>query len=253
MKILWILTLLSLWITAAEAGVWRDDFNGDQLDKRWRFDNRGNQGSTVSLKDGKLYMHVPAGNNDLIPGVDRAPTLTMPAPEGDYEVTTLYVGPTAGSAAAGIVIFQDILHQVQLLYGIGGGGGQRVWFFPIDCGVPPVKDKERKVRGVGWGHHLFTDVLGEQDKVYLKVERRGDTYISYYKLGDVEKWEQWLSADVPLRNAQVGLIVKNWGGSELTGTFDFFQIRGEGINFEVEPDGRLPTTWGRVKWMREGR
>ncbi|MFQ6043436.1 MAG: hypothetical protein ACE5PV_21490 [Candidatus Poribacteria bacterium] len=61
--------------------------------------------------------------------------------------------------------------------------------------------------------------------VYLRLVKYGDTYTSYYKFKDAEPWEQCFSADFPLQNPQVGLIVKNWGaGAELTAEFESFQL-----------------------------
>lgn len=84
--------------------------------------------------------------------------------------------------------------------------------------------------------------------VYLRLVKYGDTYTSYYKFKDAEPWEQCFSADFPLQNPQVGLIVKNWGaGAELTAEFESFQLEGEGINFDVGLDGYLPAIWSRIK------
>jgi hypothetical protein len=245
-KVVIILALIAFYSAITAADVLVDEFDGDKLKDYWTFNNRGNPASTVKLENGKCYIHVPAGGNDLIPGVDLAPTLTMDTPSGDFTVTTLYTGPTAESAAAGIVIFQDLFNQMHLLYGIGGPGGQNVWFMGgVNGAVPPVRDKDGNVRGVGWGHHLFTGNLGPQKKVYLRIVKSGNTYTSYYKFKDAEPWEQWLSADFPLQNPEVGLIVKNWNGAELTAEFEFFQLEGEGFN--VKSTGKLPLTWGQIK------
>jgi len=242
-KVVIILALIAFFNTMAAADVLVDEFDGDQLKDYWTFNNRRNPASTVKLENGKCYIHVPAGGNDLVPGKDLAPTLMMDAPSGDFTVVTLYTGPTANFAAAGILIFQDISNQVQLLY----GSGQKVWFMGgVNGAVPPVKDKDGNIRGVGWGNHLFTGVLGEQKKVYLKVVKLGDTYTSYYKFKDAEPWEQWLSADFPLQNPEVGIFAKNYfAGAELTAEFEFFQLEGEGFN--VKSNGNLPSTWGQIK------
>jgi beta-xylosidase len=150
-----------------------DSFQGPELHPAWSWVNENPAKWSLTEKPGFLRIRTHLGG----PGEENL--LLMPAPTGDYTVSTrVQFDPIMNFQMAGLVFWQD--------------EGNLLMLGPAYCSLPAPAPCVFK--GIYFDHNEHSDPIGgnfatatDLTDVYLKVERSGADYTGYYS-ADAVTW-----------------------------------------------------------------
>ncbi|MCX7597605.1 MAG: hypothetical protein N2512_01870, partial [Armatimonadetes bacterium] len=200
----------TLCTVLAVFAAWREDFDGPGLAERWQF-RCPVQGPTVSLTDspGWLRLTVPqrkGGYNHWItgPGCMDAPLVMAEVPQGNFAFEThlrvIQFGP--GS-------------NFHLAAAVGFGPGYVLAWGPFRAPVLPEGPKEEPelwAEPTGFGG--FLKIPPPARDLYLRIERRGQSYSLLYKRTPREDWARAGEYYAPALPSFVGFLGKTFGDGE---------------------------------------
>ena len=232
--------------TAAFAVQYTDPFDGPDYADFWTFRTPGDN-DRYAFEDGWFVFDIDAGQDTYIRGVDGGPFLLMDPPDDDASFTietrvnaVLDQTVQPNASHTGLIFF----NEVDWSYSCWGP------YNNADIRLEDVIDADYR-----WRAETLIGVDppgGIVDGIYLKVEKTGDELEFFWKLAEGDNWESAgvddkLGPQYRLGNYQIGLFIKNWGGSIPTrAAFDYFHSP-EILGLSVDPNGKAATQWGALK------
>lgn len=165
---------------------------------------------SLVLNRGQLRLTVP-GNApyDFWYNVENAPQLTIGAPKGDFAIetkATLLSGP--GNFHTGLIIYFG--SSDAFIWGFAESANRLYW---------------GKV-GPGGGPVSYADPTSVfTPSIFLRIEKKGNTYSFLYKSPQDTQWITAGSMDNGGTPQKIGFITKTWGnGATVTTDFDYFAV-----------------------------
>lgn len=152
--------------------------------------------------------------------------LLRPAPKGNFEVTTrILFGPYTNFHLAGITVYQDDCHTVNL----------KRAFCRLE-GLPESHCKGNALYFDYWvleeaspeGFVVVEDyptVTLQQSEAILRLTREGNIYMAYYSEDNGETWTMFGRHEVDLLPSFVGLLVSTDWDHPTTANFDYFTLK----------------------------
>ena len=231
-------------IPLAFGAAYTDPLDGPQLDKMWTF-RTPDKNDKNKFDKGWFIFDIQASQDLYIQGTDLAPMLLMDPPTDDKnfsietKVNVVMDKPVQPVAShAGLIIFRED-KWAYTLWGPYNNQDIRV----EDCVGGTYR--WRAEAQIAVDHAIDKDV-------WVKIEKRGEELEFFYKDSEGDKWESGgvdkkLGPEFKKGTYQIGLFLKNWGGSvAMTTGFDYFHSP-EIAGLAVEPTGKAAVTWGRLK------
>jgi hypothetical protein len=197
------------------------------------------------IKNGWFHVIIQAGQDLYVQGVDLAPMLLTDPPKDDENFSietcvnvTVDVAQQPPACQAGPILFN-----------------KSAWAYTL---WGPYNNQDIRVEDcIGGGYRWRADAQIGIDEIgdeasYLKIVKTGKKLEFFYKDKENDKWQSGgIDADhigpkLEKGKYQIGLYVKNWGGSVPTEiAFDYFDC--PELGWAVKPAGKLSTTWAKIK------
>jgi serine/threonine protein kinase len=194
---------------ASSGEAFRDDFIS-QLSDGWMWLEEDPSKWSLSAVDGSLQ--ILASDASFDGPYTPLNILLRDAPSGDFEVTTsVQFTPTSDYQFAGLVVFQDPKNVLQF---------GRAFCDVVNACVGDGVYFDNFEEGSVTGTNHATPVHG--DLIYLRLERKGNTYTGYYS----EDGENWITLGEHSRDfstARVGLMAAQ-APEEIPALFDYFTM-----------------------------
>jgi hypothetical protein len=228
----------------ALAAAYTDPFDGPKLAAMWTF-RTPDKNDEYRFEKGWLVFDIQASQDLYVQGTDFAPMLLMDPPADDEKfsietkvnvVMENLVQPPASQA--GLIIFREDTWAYSLW---GPYNNQDIRL--EDCVGASYRWRDQA--------QIAVDNKIDSD-VWVKIEKRGEELEFFYKDNEDDPWESGgidkkLGPQYNQGTYQIGLFLKNWGGSvAMTTAFDYFHSP-EIAGLAVEPTGKAAVTWGRLK------
>jgi Alpha-L-arabinofuranosidase len=192
---------------------WTDEFDGAQLNGRWRW--HAPAGGSYALQDGWLVLSAPQREKGFNhwSGVFDAPMLLTDLPDGDWAAeTTLHLSDFASDGDFHIGMAIAVSERYLWLWGIFYSA--TTWKM-----TKPELWLERT------GEARLLQVPLETRTVQLRAEKRGMWLHFFWRHNERMPWQEAGKSLAWFTPKQIGLIVKTWGnGRPLTARFDRFRL-----------------------------
>ncbi|MEJ7613628.1 MAG: alpha-L-arabinofuranosidase C-terminal domain-containing protein [Candidatus Fervidibacter sacchari] len=192
---------------------WTDEFDGAQLNGRWRW--HAPAGGSYALQDGWLVLSAPQREKGFNhwSGVFDAPMLLTDLPDGDWAAeTTLHLSDFASDGDFHIGMAIAVSERYLWLWGIFYSA--TTWKM-----TKPELWLERT------GEARLLQVPLETRTVQLRAEKRGMWLHFFWRHNERMPWQEAGKSLAWFTPKQIGLIVKTWGnGRPLTARFDHFRL-----------------------------
>lgn len=216
-----------------------DKFDGTALKPHWNA-SIPVAGPTISVNNG-LKITVPDSQAyDWWVGVGNSPNVSLPAPEGDFEVSAKLdsVVDPSGSSIEG-----QNCHAV-LFVGFGGTNAY-LWGRYQTSGHLVLEYSG--INGIG------TADLGS-DPVWVRVKRTGNQYTFSYRQKDTDAWTDLADADGNpiVRTEQtapttVGLMLKTWANVAATATWHEFRLEAPTLRYYGILAGKVTSPGANIR------
>jgi hypothetical protein len=220
-----------------------DDLNGPNLSPIWTYRDPASKGK-YRFDTGKLVLDLKAGADMYIQGVDGGVMFLTEPPDMDSFSIEMLVNVAVGGSQppacqVGIVFF----NKAEWAYSAWG---------PYNAGTD-IRLEDCIGGSYRWraDAQIGIDEIGDEAS-YLKIVKTGKKLEFFYKDKENDKWQSGgIDADhigpkLEKGKYQIGLYVKNWGGSVPTEiAFDYFDC--PELGWAVKPAGKLSTTWAKIK------
>lgn len=225
-----VLVFLTFAASSALAGVWVDEFDGDEVQDVWTFQDRPGDPTTLEVIDGHLLMtHVPDGFGHL---VAERPVLFQDGPEGDFSIYALFDSEPQENYGAWIGLFigdpfTDDGGATYAFLGFGGEAGA-IKLILLGAGKPEPPSPL---------------------PFWLKIEKSGNDYNAFAREGEGDDWQNVGKLVHDIKDPIVGIgMLNHWDGTTLTLITESFFIEGENVKSSaVVSSGKLATTWSSIK------
>ena len=221
----------------ASAASLTDEFDGGDLRAGWDWWQEPAEWDVGATKDG--WLTIQADNNRNLWQGDTTTRLFQAVPDEPFDVETHLVTTfEANSMVGGLVVKSDADDNwVTLkLWGHGDGTTQLQYQTKGNENGPGLV-------GAAPGFASADGMVG----LYLRLAKDGDSYTGYWKLAEGDDWTAVGPTEFAL-TAPLGLSLYagvDGAAGEMLAQFEYF--RDNITPFDVEPAGKLTTTWGRVK------
>lgn len=188
----------------------RDEFEG-QLADGWTWLYEDSSKWSLSAVEGSLQIMVSDASIDgPFPPLN---ILLRDVPTGDFEITTsLRFTPTTNFQFAGFIVFQDTKNVLQFGRAfcdvVNACVGDGIYFDTFQDGSIA-------------GSNYATPFSG--DPIYLRLERKGNTYTGYYS-EDGQNWTMTGSHTRELTQAKMGLLAAQ-SSTSIPAVFDYFTLK----------------------------
>jgi hypothetical protein len=216
-----------------------DEFDSQTLNNAWIFASPDKDGKwSLTDKPGWLSIKCPAGDHDMWDFRGGAPMMAIKAPGDDYIIEThLKISEWPANSYAGIhFLGKDALNDEKS----PGPWGH----FILCCGTPG--------SDIRWQNSVTVEgpkVGLSGQEIYMKIEKKGNDFDSFYKFKEDETWQSVGKGSVDMgKEHYICLGTCNWGGTgTVTVEFDYFRSNPSIIMAVASPASKLATTWGGIK------
>jgi hypothetical protein len=221
----------------ASAASLTDEFDGGDLRAGWDWWQEPAEWDVGATKDG--WLTIQADNNRNLWQGDTTTRLFQAVPDEPFDVETHLVAEfEANSIVAGLVAtsVEDVNWVTLKLWGHADGTAQLQY---------QTKENENGGGRVGAAPG-FASADGVVD-LYMRLEKDTDNYTGSWKLAEGDDWTAIGPLEFPLTPPiELSLYAGVDGADgEMLAQFEYF--RDNITPLDVEPTGKLATTWARVK------
>lgn len=192
---------------------WAEEFEGTELNKRWRW--IAPAGGSYELSDGKLVLSLPEREKGFNhwSGVFETPMLLTDLPEGDWAAETR-------------VHISDFAQDGDFHAGMAIAVSERyLWLWGIFYSATTWKMAKPELWLERTGEAGLLRIPLSSTTVNLRVERRGCWLHFFWREEELSSWQEAGKSLIWFSPKQIGLIAKTWGnGRQLTVKFDHFKF-----------------------------
>lgn len=232
--------LLCTCLSAVDADVWTDPFDGNALVDEWEFRDYRDEATTFEVKDGFLQMTNPDGGwGHTTPDKPMLERSIPASAATDITVSGIFSSEpdTPADAWIGIFLYSDNdLNYACFLFGGEANQGQKTL-------IGSMVEANWQDKG-----HFET---GFDVPLHLMIVKEDDVFSGYYREDEKDDWtlagaKTW-THDFDVERVGIGFM-NSWGGQTVTLLVDTLSIEGDGIEpLSVDATGKLATTWSTLK------
>jgi beta-glucosidase len=182
-----------------------DEFNNSTIGKQWNWLRENPSAWSLSKKSGSLT--ITSKDGDLQAANNNAENILLQSANTDWVVESKLEfsrKPSGFSQNGGLIAYEDDDNYIKLVYGAAGGrgfgrsGGNQsgsVILATEENGTP------KNIATI-----IMTNIIMDDNTLYLKLEKKGDEYIASYS-NDGKKFESVGDAKILLKNLRAGILI----------------------------------------------